>query len=156
MMRNAAFAALGFFLGAVALAFGQATGLRPEQFIALPWTWTAPQTFGQVYGKSTVQAGGSYTFSASDCGTEVIFTFSGGSTATIPASIAPASGTTCNIAVLQDGAGKVLVNGSAVTPATLVSALGYTGTGGNVGAVILLNITTIGSTPTAILTGNGS
>ena len=142
---------IAFFLGAIAVAFGQATGLRPEQFIALPWTWSGVQSFGPVQGKSTTQSGTTYSFAAADCGTQVIFTSNVAVTATIPASIAPASGTTCNIGVLQFGTSKVSVNGSAVTPATLVSANGFTGTAGVKGSVIVLEVSTISSAATAVL-----
>jgi hypothetical protein len=113
-------------------------------------------TIPYVDGTSSTQSGTTYSFAATDCGTEVIFTNNSAVTATIPASIAPAAGTTCNIAVLQDGTAKVSVNGAAVTAATLVSAHSYTGTGGAAGSIISLNVTTIGSTATAILTGDGS
>jgi len=155
-MRKTIIGTVCFSLGAIALAFGQATGLRPDQFIALPWLWTGSQSFTQVQGKFTTQAGGTYTFAATDCGTKVVFTSNSAVTATIPAAIAPAAGTSCNIAVEQFGTAKVSVNGSAVTPATLKSANGYTGTSGVSGAVIVLSVDTINGTPTATLMGNGS
>jgi hypothetical protein len=156
MMRSVFIGIVCFLLGAIALAFGQATGLRPDQFVALPWTWSAAQTFGQVQGKSTTQTGTTYTFAATDCGTKVIFTSASVVTATIPASITPAAGVTCNIGVLQYGSAKVFVNGSAVTPATLLSASGYTGTSSFAGSEIILELTTINSISTAVLLGNGS
>jgi hypothetical protein len=119
-------------------------------------TFTASQTFGQVQGKNTAQSGTTYSFAATDCGTEVIFTSGSAVTATIPASIVPAAGTGCVIAINQSGAGKVSVNGSAVTPATLVSAHSYTATSGTAGSEIALRLTTIGATATATLTGDGS
>jgi hypothetical protein len=52
------------FVALVCLAFGasgsahaQSTGLRPERFIALPWTWSAAQTFSA----GLTGVGGSYT-----------------------------------------------------------------------------------------------
>lgn len=119
-------------------------------------TWSGIQTFEQVYSTSTQQSGTTYTFAATDCGTEVIFTSGTAVTATIPASIVPAAGTNCYIAVNQSGAAKVSVNGSAVTPATLVSPYSYTGTSGTAGSEIALRLTTIGGTATATLMGDGS
>jgi hypothetical protein len=44
-MRKAALAgALCFLLGTALFALAQSTGLRPDQFIALVWTWTATQS----------------------------------------------------------------------------------------------------------------
>jgi len=60
------------------------------------------------------------------------------------------------IAVNQSGAGKVSVNGTAVSAATLVSGHAYTATSGTAGAEIALRLTTIGATATATLTGDGS
>jgi hypothetical protein len=118
-------------------------------------TFSGAKTFGQVQGKNSTQST-TYSFAATDCGTEVIFTNSSPVTATIPASIVPAAGTGCVIAVNQSGSGKVSVNGSAVTPATLVSAHSYTATSGTAGSEIALRLTTIGGTATATLTGDGS
>lgn len=102
----------------------------------------------EVLGAVTSQAGTTYTFAATDCGTEVRFTSASAVTATIPATLT----TGCNIAVAQIGAGKVSVNGSAVSPATLHSAHSYTGTFGQF-AIIGINIDQTGD---AILTGDGS
>jgi hypothetical protein len=118
--------------------------------------FSGSNTFGQVQGKSTIQSGTTYTFAATDCGTTVIFTSSSAVTATIPASIVPASGTTCVISVLQSGSAKVSVNGSAVTPATLISSHLYTGTSGTAGSIIGLELTTISSATDAYLAGDGS
>lgn len=115
--------------------------------------WTGEQTFGGVLGTVTTQNGTTYTFARADCGTEVDFTNAGAVTATIPQTL-PLG---CNIAVLQAGASKVSVNGSAVTPATLHSRPGYTGTAGQ-WAIIGINIeaNSGGSAAVAILTGDGS
>jgi hypothetical protein len=118
-------------------------------------TWSGAQTFGAVKGASTTQAGTTYTVQASDCGTMMIFTNAAAVTVTVPASIVPAAGTTCNMALWQQGAGQVAVNGSAVTPATLVSAHSYTKTFG-ANAVVGLSLTTISGTATANLTGDGA
>ena len=115
--------------------------------------WSAAQTFTEVLGTVTAQSGTTYTFAATDCGTEVDFTNGSAITATIPATL-PAG---CNISVLQVGAGKVSVNGSAVTPATLHSAHSYTGTSAQ-WAIVGINIyaNSGGSSAIAILTGDGS
>lgn len=117
---------------------------------------STPWTFGQVFGAASTQAGTTYSFAATDCGTTVIFTSGSSVTATIPAAIVPALNKTCVIAVVQSGAGKVSVNGTAVSAATLVSAHSYTGTSGTAGSVIDLLLTTVGATTTAYLLGDGS
>lgn len=114
-------------------------------------TWSGTQTFGEVLGSITTQLGTTYTFAATDCGTEVTFSNAGAVTATIPQTL-PAG---CNIAVAQLGAGKVSVNGSAVTPATLHSAHSYTGTAAQY-SIIGINIYSAGTPALAILTGDGA
>src|SRR6185437_14376455 len=60
------------------------------------WDFTGPVSFAgslTVEGSVNVQSGTTYTFAATDCGQMVIFTSSSAVTATIPASIVPASGT---------------------------------------------------------------
>ncbi len=44
MKRSVIVGSVCFLLGCAGVALAQSTGLRPEQFIALPWTWTAVQT----------------------------------------------------------------------------------------------------------------
>ena len=116
-------------------------------------TWSGAQTFGETLGTVTTQSGATYTFAATDCGTEVTFSDSSAITATIPATL-PIG---CNIAVAQIGTAKVSVNGSAVTPATLHSAHSYTGTSAQ-WAIVGINIeaNSGGSSAIAILTGDGS
>jgi hypothetical protein len=122
-------------------------------------TWSGAQTFGPVYGSignsGAVISGTTYTFAAADCGKTVVFTSGSAVTATIPASIVPAT-TMCAMAVLQAGAGKVSVNGSAVTPATLISDSSFTGTSGTAGSMIGLTLLTISAATNAYLTGAGS
>jgi len=113
-----------------------------------------PPTFATLNGSSNTQSGTTYTFVNTDCGKTVIFTSATAVTATIPAAIVPATGA-CTIAVLQGGAGAVSVNGSAVTPATLVSAHSYTKTNG-VGSVIDLTLITVSAAAKAYLTGDGA
>lgn len=119
-------------------------------------TFTGAQTFGEVLGAVTTQSGTTYTFAATDCGTEVVFSNAGAITATIPATL-PVG---CNISILQTGAGKVSVNGTAVAAATLnthVASSAATGTAGQ-WAIIGVNIYSNagGSSAIAVLTGDGS
>lgn len=107
-----------------------------------------PGTFGPLVGINTTQSGTTYTFAATDCGTLVRGSNASAQTFTIPQGL-PIG---CNIAVEQALAGKVSVNGSAVTPATLHSAHSYTGTSAQ-WAIIGI---TIESSNVAILTGDGS
>lgn len=118
-------------------------------------TWTGTNTFGAVKAKTTTQSGTTYTFTANDCGTVVIFTSSSAVTATIPASIVPGSGIVCNIVAYQAGTGQVSVNGAAVTAATLVSAHSYTKTFGQY-SMLGMSLSTISSVATAIVSGDGA
>lgn len=129
------------------------TLLSANQAISGNKTFTGISTFGEVIGSVSYQVGTTYTFSTTDCGTEVIFGSSSAVTATIPATL-PIG---CNIAILQSGAGKVSVNGSAVAPATLESSSSYTATS-KTWAIIGINIAgnTGGSAAIAVLTGDGS
>ena len=121
------------------------TSLAP---LASP-TFTGTVTVASVLGNGRAVSGTTDTLSATDCGEEVIYTNSGTVTVTIPATLGP----WCNVAILQAGSGKVLVNGSAVTPATLHSSHSYTGTSGQQWSVIGLNLEATG---VAVLTGDGS
>ena len=133
--------------------------------LAAPTAW-AQRSYGggippgttvpNVNGTSRTVSGITDTLLSTDCGKEIIYTSASAVTVTIPQSIVPAAGTTCDIDILQFGAGKVSVNGSAVTPATLVSAHSYTATQGTAGAIIGLNLTTVSATAYAFLTGDGS
>ena len=109
-----------------------------------------------VNGSVDVQSGTTYTFASTDCGETVLFTSNSAVTATIAASIVPASGTSCNITVIQGGTAKVSVNGTAVSAATLRSASSYTGTSGTQYSGISLSLTTVSAVATAYLFGNGS
>lgn len=117
---------------------------------------SALQCFGPSYPATNTQSGTTYTFAATDCGKTVIFTSNSAVTATIPASIVPATGTMCLIGVIQAGTAKDSVNGSAVSPATLISSHSYTGTSGTAGSTIALALTTISAATDAFLTGDGS
>lgn len=112
---------------------------------------TAPLTTVEVVGTVTTQAGTTYTFAMTDCGTLVRFTNNNAVTATIPAALVAG----CNIAVVQIGTGKVSVNGKATTSASLASAHGYTGTFGK-NSIIGISIDANTGTAHAILTGDGS
>lgn len=131
-------------------AIGSANGFAG---VSTAQTFSAAQTFTEVLGTITSQSGTTYTFAATDCGTQVNFTNAGAITTTLPVTL-PLG---CNISILQGAAGKVSVNGSAVTPATLHSAHSYTGTSAQ-WAMIGVNIEANagGSSAIAILTGDGS
>ena len=118
-------------------------------------TFTATQTFAGVNGGVNVQSGTTYTIVATDCGKTLLMTGTS-PVVTLAASIAPASGTSCIIGVIQGGSTKVSVNGSAVSAASLVSAHSYTGTNGTIGSTIDVILTTVSATATAYLTGDGS
>ena len=60
------------------------------------------------------------------------------------------------MAVLQAGTAKVSVNGSAVSPATLISESSFTGTSGTAGSMIGLTLLTVSAATNAYLTGSGS
>jgi len=98
-------------------------------------TYLGTQTFSDVLGKVTNQTGTTYTLAVSDCGTELSFTNASPVTVTIPATLFAG----CNIAIYQAGAGQVSMTGSAVTPATRISAHSYSKTFGQ-GAIIGINI----------------
>lgn len=121
------------------------------------WAWAqGGAAVGTILGTSNVQSGTTYTIAATDCGKTLIFTSNSSVTVTIPASIVPASITTCVIAVIQAGTAKVSVNGTAVSAASLVSPNSYTGTSGTAGAIIDLTLTNVASVATAYLSGTGS
>lgn len=50
MRRSIFVGAICFLVGGASLLFAQTTGLRPDQFIALAWTWTGVQTFNGSAG----------------------------------------------------------------------------------------------------------
>jgi hypothetical protein len=111
-------------------------------------TYLGRQTFSAVVGKVTNQTGTAYTLALNDCGTELSFTNASLVTVTIPATLFAG----CNIAIYQAGAGQVSMTGSAVTPATRISAHSYSKTFGQ-GAIIGINIPAVG---TAVITGDGA
>lgn len=115
-----------------------------------------PPVVTSLLGSSNPQSGATYTLAASDCGKTLLGTDTAAMTWTVPASIAPAVGLTCVVGIVTTTANKISVNGSAVTAASLVSANSYTGTTTTPGSQIVLTITTVGSTATAFLAGNGS
>lgn len=83
-----------------------------------------------------------------DCGQQITLTNSGAITVTIPTGLAVG----CSMTLIQGGAGKVSVNGSAVSAATLRSAHSYTGTSAQYAAIGVSMI----SSGVALLTGDGS
>jgi len=102
---------------------------------------------------STTQAGTTYTFANTDCGTEVKFTNGSAVTATIPQTL-PVD---CTISVLQLGAGQVAVNGSAVAAATLHSPYSYTKTAA-LYSILAINVysNSNGTSAIAAIAGDGA
>lgn len=150
-MRKSLFTgAVCFLLGAMALAFAQSTGLRPDQFIALAWTWTGGQTFGKVIGGTSTQSGTTYTLAATDCGTTIIFTSASAITLTTLNSLVVG----CAIAIEQGGAGQItLANGSG---ATSHSAHSYTKTFAQYAIIgLFVDTNSGGSSADFIITGDG-
>lgn len=131
------------------------TSLHTLPFLDGDNTFSGAQTFAAAKGSSREDAGTAVTLLASDCGKTVIFTAGTTVTVTIPASIAPASGTSCNIALWQQGAGTVDVTGSAVATATRVSYGGFTQTAGQY-AILGVSLTTISAVATANIIGQGA
>lgn len=118
-------------------------------------SWSGTQTFAAAIGASEEVAGTTYTIAASDCGKTKIFTSGSTVTVTLAASVAPASGNACNIALWQQGAGTVNVTGSAVAAATRVSYGGFTQTAGQY-AILGVSLTTISAVATANIIGQGA
>ncbi len=149
-MRRAILGAICFTLGAISLLSAQTTGLRPDQFVALPWTWSGIQSFGEVIGGTSIQSGTSYTLAATDCGTTINFTSGSAITVTTLNSL-PIG---CGIAILQAGAGQITVaNGAS---ATMNSAHSYTKTFGQWAIIGLYVDTNSGSAAHFVLTGDGA
>jgi hypothetical protein len=133
-------------------------------------TFTAAQTFAGGIGGYTVNVGtiattpctltstgnagcSGITNGVGDCGTFIKFTDASAVTVTIPATLAVG----CQVAIEQGGAGKVSVNGSAVTAATLHSAHSYTGTSAQYAVIgVTIDANSGGSSAIAVLTGDGS
>lgn len=118
--------------------------------------WSGSNQFAETLGAGRTSSATTDTLAASDCGTTVFYTSNSAVTVTIPASIVPANNIVCYMNIAQMGTAKVSVNGSAVTPATLVSELGFTGTSGTQYAIIGLTLSTVSSVTLADLTGSGS
>jgi len=118
---------------------------------AQPHTWTGAQSFGEVVGTVSTQAGTSYTSAATDCGTTVLFTSSSPVTVTTLNSL-PVG---CSIAIEQGGAGQVTI--AAGTGATQHSAHSYTKTYGQYAILGLFVDTNVGgSAADIIITGDGA
>jgi hypothetical protein len=140
---------LGIALLAAILTPGLAQNVFPNSVTTPNFiTYLGTQTFSDVVGKVTNQTVTTYTLALGDCGTEVAFTNASPVTVTIPATLVAG----CNIAIYQAGAGQVSMTGSAVTPASRISAHSYSKTFGQ-GAIIGINIPAVG---TAVITGDGA
>lgn len=153
MMKRAIFTGTaGFLLGAMALAFAQSTGLRPDQFIALPWTWPGAQTFGPVVGGTNDQTTATtYVLTASDCGKTILSSTGAGLTITTLNSLVVG----CAIAIVQQGSAQVTIaNGSG---ATMASAHSFTKTFGQWATIgLFVDSNSGGSAAHFVLTGDGA
>lgn len=126
---------------------GGILALNPAQ----PHTWTGAQSFGQVIGKVSTQAGTSYTLAATDCGTTITFTNVAAVTVTTLNSL-PVG---CSIAIEQGGAGQITI--AAGTGATQHSAHGYTKTYGQYAIIgLFVDTNAGGSSADIIITGDGA
>jgi hypothetical protein len=72
---------------------------------------------------------------------------------TVPSSIVPPSGNTCEIDIITLTANKVTLSGSGLT---IVSADGYTGTQAVAGSGIALLLSTVNGSSSAVIFGHGS
>ena len=114
-------------------------------------TWTGPQTFGEVIGTVSTQAGASYTLTASNCGTTILFTNSSPVTVTTLNSL-PVG---CSIGIEQAGAGQVTI--AAGTGATQHSAHNFTKTFGQYAIIgLFVDTNSGGSAADIIITGDGA
>lgn len=89
-------------------------------------TFTGANTFGEVIGGTRAVTTTTDTLASIDCGKTITYNNAAAITVTIPQGLP----IVCVIAIMQLGAGKVSVNGTAVTPATFhTNVAGGTATG---------------------------
>lgn len=114
-------------------------------------TFTGANTFGQVMGGTRAVTTTTDTLSATDCGKTITYNNAAAITVTIPQGLP----IVCVIAIMQLGAGKVSVNGSAVTPATFRTNVGggtATGTSQQYSTISITNYVA----NTVVMAGDGS
>jgi len=100
-------------------------------------THSGIETFGEVKGAATTQAGTTYTLADGDCGTVVKFSGASAITLTAPSTITGV----CHISILQLGAGKVsVVAGASAT------VNGLSGNVNSPGQYAVFGISNIGTT----------
>lgn len=113
--------------------------------------WSGTQTFGSVVGTVTTQSGTSYTLTASDCGTTILFTNASTITVTTINSLPPG----CSVAIEQGGVGQVAI--AAGTGATQHSAHSFTKTYGQYAILgLFVDTNAGGSAANIIITGDGA
>ncbi len=114
-------------------------------------TWSGTQTFGPVVGSVSTQSGTSYTLTAGDCGTTILFTNASPVTVTTLNSL-PAG---CSIAIEQGGSGQITI--AAGTGATQHSAHNFTKTYGQYAILgLFVDANAGGSAANVIITGDGA
>jgi hypothetical protein len=147
MRRGLIVGAVCFLVGAIGLAFAQTTGLRPEQFIALPWTWSGIQSFND----------GKFVLNGSSSGSSTVKApATGGGTATLPTG----SGT---LVYSAGGGANLVVGTTAITSGTSgrilydnAGVLGEATVTGSLGNVVLSTSPSIsGLTVTSSFTATG-
>lgn len=114
-------------------------------------THTGSETFGEVIGGGRTVSGTTDTLAMTDCGTTVFYSNAGAVTVTIPVTMTAF----CTIAIMQTGAGKVSVNGSAVSAATLHTAVASGAAVGTRAQYSVINVV-VYTTGVANLVGDGA
>lgn len=114
-------------------------------------TWSGTQTFGPVVGTVSTQSGTTYTLTATDCGTTILFTSASAITLTTLNSLPPG----CAIAIEQAGAGQVTIADG--TGAAHHSPHGFSKTYGQYAILgLFVDTNAGGSAADYIITGDGS
>lgn len=114
-------------------------------------TWSGTQTFGPVVGAVSTKNGTTYTLTATDCGTTIIFTNASAVTVTTLNSLP--SG--CAIAIEQAGTGQVSI--SAGAGATQHSSHNFTKTFGQYAILgLFVDTNAGGAAANYIITGDGA
>lgn len=114
-------------------------------------THTGAETFAEVIGGTRAVTASVDTLASADCGKTITYNNASPITVTIPQGLP----IVCVIAIMQLGAGKVSVNGSAVTPATFhtnVAGGTATGTSQQYSTISITNYVT----NTVVMAGDGA
>ena len=155
MKRSLVIGAACFLLGAISLAFAQTVGLRPDQFIAMPWTWSGAQAFAQIQGTTYAPTftSNNYTAAVSDCGKILLLPTGTSPTVTLP-NINPAT-KGCVITFIQYS--SVQDTFQAASGGTMdANVNGYTKTKGQNAVVNLILTVSSASAAHWLLSGDGA